>query len=174
MVAFVNGAAVQSQPIDAMGGKNFQKAWKFGGVLEADAGFYGERAFYGLAECCKERVELFRVAQESSASIFAADDGSGATEVEIDACDGVFLQLKRAANKTGNIGADQLGEDRFARLIFRDGSEQIGVEIRVRVDAEVFSNEPVGRTAPGDDPHERQVGDVLHRSKHQGRAVVRE
>jgi hypothetical protein len=38
------------------------------------------------------------------------------------------------------------------------------------MDAEVFRHEPIGRAAPRENPHEGQVGHILHRRKDKGGA----
>jgi hypothetical protein len=40
------------------------------------------------------------------------------------------------------------------------------------VHAEVLGDEPIGRAAPRDHPHEREVGDVLHRREHECRSGI--
>ena len=64
--------------------------------------------------------------------------------------------------------ADHLREDGSASLVFPDRAEDVGLDLRIRVDAEILGHEPVRPAAPGDDAHERQVRHVLHRGEDEG------
>lgn len=72
---------------------------------------------------------MFWFAKEPAACIFAIDDGSGAAEVEVDSCDGVFREFLSGADKFWGVLADHLRDDGLVGRVFRDGSQDIGVEI---------------------------------------------
>ena len=62
--------------------------------------------------------------------------------------------------------ANHLREDWFARRVLVDGTQDVLVEIRVRMDTEILRDVSIRATSKRlDDAHERQVGDVLHRSE---------
>ena len=64
-----------------------------------------------------------------------------------------------------DVLADQLSEDRPPGLIFVDRAQDVFFRPRLRVHAEKLGEEVVRRAVARDHPHERQVGDVLHRSQ---------
>lgn len=69
--------------------ENREEFGKFTRIVVADASFYGKSGGDLVAEESEEGVNFCEIAEESAAGVFAADDGCGAAEVEVDACDGV-------------------------------------------------------------------------------------
>lgn len=63
---------------------------------------------------------------------------------------------------------DDLGEDGFSGGVFGDGPEDIRVESRVLMDAEVFGDIEIWPAEFLHYRHERQVGNVLHGRKNEG------
>ena len=59
--------------------------------------------------------------------------------------------------------ADELGEDRPAGAVLGDGAENVLLRPRLGVHAEELGEEIIRRAIMSGDPHEGQVGDVLHR-----------
>lgn len=161
-VHFLDGATVQAEEVDLVLVDEVEDGFEVLGVFEADAHFDGEESGDGLAEGAEDLVDFLRVAEESAAAVLFVDGGGGAAHVEIDAGDGVVLQVFGGAGEVEDVFADHLGEDGAAGVVFRDGFEDVFFKARLDVDAEVLGDEVVGGAAVGDDGHERAVGDVLH------------
>lgn len=134
-------------------------------ILESDTHLDCEEPWDGLAEGSEDVVDFGGVAQEAASALLLIYGGGGAAHVEVDAGDGVVLQLLGGTSEVVDVFTDHLGEDRTAGFVFRDGFEDVLFEARLRVDAEVLGDEVVRGSAAGDDGHERLVRYVLHGSE---------
>jgi len=114
------------------------------------------------------------IAEETATGAFAVHDRDGAAEVEIDGGDGMLLQFARSANERGDVVADHLRDYRPAGRVLRDGAENVRIEPRIGQDPEVFGEVKIGVAVTGDQPHEAQVGNVLHRREREDGRVALE
>ena len=172
LVSLADGAAMDGQAIDAMTGEHIQQARKLRRILIADAGLHREAPWDGGAQALQQPMHFIRLAQQSSAGILAADDGCGAAKIEIDARHWQLREQLRGLHQTRQITADHLGENGFPGAVFRDRAENIRMRNRIGMDPEILGHKPIRRATPGDDPHEWQVRDILHRRKHKRRTVI--
>lgn len=136
--------------------------------MVTDASFDGEAGGDGIAESTEDGIDFIEVAEQSTASVFAADDGSGATKVQVDAGDRIRKELGCDADEARDVAADELGEDGALGGVLGDGFENIGIERRVRMDAKELGDEPIWGASFGKSAHEWQVGNILHRSQYGG------
>lgn len=161
-VHFAHGAAVDGEEVQGVAGENGKQLGEGVGGIEADPSFNGERDAEGVAEGAEDRIDALGFAEQAAAGTFAVDDGGGAPEVEVDGSDGEMLQFPGGPDEGGDIITDELGNDRPARGVVRDGLEDVAVEAGPGIDAEVFREVEVGAAEAGEQAPEGQVGDVLH------------
>src|SRR3954471_24086773 len=75
----------------------------------------------------------------------------------------MLLQFARGADERGDVVADHLRDHGAAGRVLGYGAEDVRIEPGLRQDAEVFGEIKISVTVTGDQAHETQVGDVLHR-----------
>lgn len=143
LVAVGDGAAVDGQGVDGVFAEDFQEGVEFVGALEAEAGFHSETTGDRIAKCAEDFIDLIRETQQSTACVFPVNDRCGAAEIKIDTCDRELRELAGGADHFGDVAAYHLREDGAACVVFRKRAEDVSVEARVRMDAEVFGHEPV-------------------------------
>ena len=121
----------------------------------------------------KQPSGKLRFAQQSAASAFAIDDGSGAAEVQVNGRDGIVLQFLGRAHERRDVVADHLGDDRPAGGILRDGIQDPLFQVGNGVDAKVFGPVNIRSAVTADHAHEFQRGDILHgrQREHGGRCA---
>ena len=144
------------------------------GVLEADPGFHRERDADRVAQGAENFIDPLRLAEQAAPGALAVNDRDGTAEIEVDRGDGMLFQFARGADERGDVVADHLRDHRAAGRVLRDRGEDVAVEPRIGQDAEVFREIDVGISVAADQPHERQVGDVLHRGEREDRLGLRE
>jgi hypothetical protein len=83
-IEFLNRPGVNGQSIERMTLKNFQEPIELGGIGKAQAGFDREIETNGGPQGGKDFLNLTGVFQQAAPGVFAADNGSGTTEIEID------------------------------------------------------------------------------------------
>jgi len=158
-----HGAAVHGEEVDAVLVDQVEDAVVVARILEADTHFDGEEAGYGGAESGEDFTDFLGFAQEAAADVFLVNFRRGAAEVEVDAGDRVAKEFFDGAREVVDVFADQLGEKGATGGVFVDRAEDVFLGFRLSVNAEEFGDVVIGCAVAGDDAHEREIGDVLHR-----------
>lgn len=162
LVTFPNGPAVDGEGIDVVFSEDFKEFVELVRGIVADAGFDGEGARNGGAQGADHCVHVLLFPKEAAAGVLAADNGGGAAEVEVDACNGVSLEFPRYSNEGIDVATDKLSKNGALGCVLGDATQDFLFDRVVGVDAKVFSDVVVWSTVSLHDAHERQVGDVLH------------
>src|SRR3954468_886182 len=144
----------------------FREDWKqllkhFGGI-ESKPGLDGKPTRDGLAQGSENRIDFFWLTQQTATCAFAVNDGSRATEIQVDGRNIVLLQLLRAAYEGGNIVANHLGDGRSPGWILRDGSKDGPFQVGSGVDPEILRVINVWPAIAAHQPPKWEVGHILH------------
>jgi hypothetical protein len=90
-------------------------------------------------------------------------DGGGAAEIQVHRDNGVVLKLLRRADERRDVIADHLRDDGPAGGVLGDGTEDVLLDVRGRMNAKVFRVVNVRATVGRHQFPKRQVRHVLHR-----------
>ena len=129
LVELAAGAGVDGQLPDGVLFQDIQQGGPFPGRLEADAGLDGDGQRGGGKDGVQKGVQRLRVAQHTGALALAGHGAGGAADVEVHL---VILQVGQLSDRPEEelwVAGQQLGDDRYARILGRgDGPEIAGGE----------------------------------------------
>ena len=165
---------MHGEQIEAVSAENLEQFLKTMGILEAEPGLHGERNGDRFPQGRQDAMDALRIAQQTAARAFAIHDRGRATEVEINCRDRVSLQLFGPFDQTRNVVAHELSDDRAARRILRDRRKDVGIEMRVGMDAEILRHVEIGAIVSRHELPEREIRHVLHGSKNEDRFGIAE
>lgn len=74
----------------------------------------------------------------------------------------MFFEIVNGADEFAGVLSNHLRNDRTIGGILSDRTEDVGIEIGVNMNAEVLRDVNIGSAKLRHDPHEGQVGHVLH------------
>ena len=171
-VEFPDGPAVQAEQIHFVFPEEFQQTLEGGRIVEPDAGLYGEAVRRMLAQQCEYLVDVVQRPQEPAPDVLLVDLGSGASQIEVDAGDGVGPERLHRALEVLEVFPEELSEYGSRSRIVGDGVENVLVRNTGCVHPEVLGEIVVRGSETVHHLHEFPGRDVLHGSQRRGRLAL--
>ena len=126
------------QQVQRVFGENCQQFRKRFGRLEPEARLDRKHGCDRIAQSAQDGIHALRLTQQAAAGAFAIDHGRRTAQIQVHRGNGILLQLPRCADQRRNIVANHLGHNRLACGILSDGPEDVLVERRSGVNAEIL------------------------------------